>query len=50
MIALHCVVDNLGCLPWADDFFANNFFIFIKKYMLQYVNADYYPLPPKTDG
>ena len=31
-------------------FFAEIFFIFTKKYMLQYVNAGYYPLPPKTDG
>ena len=32
-------------------FFANKFFLFsLKKYMLQCVNTDYYPIPPKTDG
>ena len=25
-------------------------FIFNNRYMLQYINAVYYPLPPKTDG
>ena len=35
-----------GCV----DFFCEQIFIFIKKYMLQYFNTSYYPLPPRTDG
>ena len=31
-------------------FFANAFLFSFRIYMLQFVNAIYYPLPPKTDG
>ena len=30
--------------------FCEQIFIFSKRYMLQCINAVYYPLPPKTDG
>ena len=39
-----------NCLRIWESFFCEQIFILNKEYMLQCINAVYYPLPPKTDG